>query len=136
MLLTTPRVPLPKKLSSTKTAFACPQLSNSKNPAGAMAPPMLKCQESICLNKLSQSDCSPSTQVLLLYKSSGDVNVPQPKASTDQNILEYQPATFGKAKRVILAILFTNVPWPILFNDKYSMIEDTWKLAIEAQDHQ
>jgi len=25
-------------------------------------------------------------------------------------------------------------PWPILSDDKYSFIEESWKLAIEAQD--
>jgi len=34
------------------------------------------------------------------------------------------------------AIVFTKTPWPILSNDKYSMIEEAWKLAIETQDHQ
>jgi len=27
-------------------------------------------------------------------------------------------------------------PWQILSDDKYSMVEDTWNLAIDAQDHQ
>ena len=34
------------------------------------------------------------------------------------------------------AIVSTNTPWPILSDDKYLMVEDTWKLAIEAQDSQ
>jgi len=34
------------------------------------------------------------------------------------------------------AIIFTRNPLPILSDDKYSMVEEVWKLAIEAQDHQ
>jgi hypothetical protein len=34
------------------------------------------------------------------------------------------------------AIVFTKTPWPILSDDKYSMVEEAWKLAIEAQDRQ
>jgi hypothetical protein len=31
------------------------------------------------------------------------------------------------------AILFTKTPWPILSDYKYSIVEEAWKLAIEAQ---
>jgi len=34
------------------------------------------------------------------------------------------------------AIVFTKTSWAILSDDKYSMVEEAWKLAIEAQDHQ
>jgi len=34
------------------------------------------------------------------------------------------------------AIVFTMTPWPILSDDKYSMVEEAWKLAIEAKDCQ
>jgi hypothetical protein len=34
------------------------------------------------------------------------------------------------------AIVFTKSPWPILSDEKYSMIDEAWKLAIGAQDHQ
>jgi hypothetical protein len=34
------------------------------------------------------------------------------------------------------AIVFTKTRWPILSDDKYSMVEEAWKLAIEAQDRQ
>jgi hypothetical protein len=34
------------------------------------------------------------------------------------------------------AIVFTKTPWPILSDEKYSMVEEAWKLAIEAQDRQ
>ena len=27
-------------------------------------------------------------------------------------------------------------PWPILSDDKYSMVEEAWKLTLEAQDRQ
>jgi len=35
---------------------------------------------------------------------------------------------------IIEAIVFTKTPWTILPDDKYSMVQDAWKLAIEAQD--
>jgi len=34
------------------------------------------------------------------------------------------------------AIVFTKTPWPILSDDKYWMVEEAWKRAIEAQDRQ
>jgi hypothetical protein len=34
------------------------------------------------------------------------------------------------------AMVFMKTPWPILSDDKYSMVEEAWTLAIEAQDHQ
>jgi hypothetical protein len=34
------------------------------------------------------------------------------------------------------AIVLTKTPWPIISDEKYSMVDDAWKLAIEAQDHQ
>jgi len=34
------------------------------------------------------------------------------------------------------AIVFTKDPWPIFSDDKYSMVEEAWKLVIEAQDRQ
>ena len=30
----------------------------------------------------------------------------------------------------------TKTAWPILFDDKYSMVDEAWKLPIEAQDCQ
>jgi len=41
-------------------------------------------------------------------------------------------ATIELAKRFMEAIVFRKTPWPILSDDKHSMVEETWKLAIEA----
>jgi len=101
-----------------------------------MAPPLLQCHKSALLNKLSESDCATSTQALPLLKPSGNLNVPQPKASADQNGPQHQKATFEVAKRFMEAIVFTETPSPIVSDDKYSMVEEAWKLAIEAQDRQ
>ena len=101
-----------------------------------MAPPLLKCQKSTLLNQFSESDHAPSTLVLPLHKSSGDQNVSQPKISADHIIPQYRQATFEVAKRFMEAIVFTMTPWPIVSNGKYSIIEEAWKLAIEAQDRQ
>ena len=102
-----------------------------------MAPPLLNHQKSSLLNKLSESDYAPSAQALVLsIKSSVDQNIPQPNASSDQNIPQHQKATFEVGKRFMEAIVFTKTPWSILSDAKYSVAEEAWKLAIEAQDHQ
>ena len=135
--LRTTRVPLPKKPSHADTVIARPPLRNSPNLPAAMAPPLLKRQKSSLLNKLSESDCAPSARALVLpNKSSGDQNIPQPKASSDQNVPQHQKGTFEVVKRFMEAIVFTKNPWPIISDDKYSMVEEAWKLAIEAQDCQ
>jgi len=89
--LRTTRVPLPKKRSRADTVIACPPLPNSRNLPAAMAPPLLKRQESALLNKSSESDRAPSARALVLpNKSSGDHNIPLPKASSDQNVSQHQ----------------------------------------------
>jgi hypothetical protein len=45
-------------------------------------------------------------------------------------------ATFEVVKRFMKAIVFTKTPWPILSDDKYTMVEEAWELVIEAQDRQ
>jgi len=74
--------------------------------------------------------------VLLLPKASADQNVHQPKASRDHNVPQQQKATFEVLKQFMEAILFTKNPWTMISNDKYSMVDEAWKLAIEAQDCQ
>jgi len=135
--LRTTSIPLPKKQSRANTVIARPPLPNSRNLPAAMAPPLLKREKSSLLNKLSESDHAPSARALVLpNKSSGDQNIPQPKASSDQNVPQHQKGTFEVAKRFMEAIVVTKNPWPIISDDKYSMVEETWKLAIEAQDRQ
>jgi len=129
--------PLPKKRSCADTVIARPPLPNSRNLPAAMAPPLLKRQKSSLLNKLFESDCAPSARALVLPNmSSGDQNIPQPKASSDQNLPQHQKGTFEVAKRFMEAMVFTKNPWPIISDDKNSMVEEAWKLAIEAQDRQ
>jgi len=127
---------LPKKRSRADTVIARPLLPNSRKPLGSRAPPLLKHQKSALFNTSSESDCAPPAQALLRTKSSGDKNAPQPQTKADQNVPQHQKATFDVAKRFIEAIVFTKTPWPILFDDKYSKVEQAWKLAIEAQDRQ
>jgi len=134
--LRTTRVPLPKNWSHANTVIARPPLPNSQHPAAAMAPALLKRKKSTLLNKSSESDCVPSTQALPLRKFSGNQNFPQPNASADQNVPQHQKATFEVVKRFMQVIVFTKTPWPILSDDKYSMVEEAWKLAIEVQDRQ
>jgi len=134
--LQTTRVPLPKKRSRADSVIACPLLPNSRKPPGPTAPPLLKCQKSALLNKLFESDHAPSAQALPQPESSGDQNAPQPKASADQNVPQHQKATFEVAKRFMEANVFMRTPWPILSDDKFSMVEKGCKLAIEALDRQ
>jgi len=85
------RVPLPKKGSRADTVIARPPLPNFRNLPVALAPPLLKRQKSSLLNKLSESDHAPSARALELpNKSSGDHNIPQPKASSNQNVPQHQ----------------------------------------------
>jgi hypothetical protein len=117
----TTRVPPPKKRSRADTVIARAPLPNLRHPAGAIAPPLLKRQKSV-INISRESDV---VQALPLPKASGDHNVPQ-----------HQKATFEVAKRFMEAIVFTKTPWPIISDEKYSMVDEAWKLAIEAQDRQ
>jgi len=124
------------KPSRTDTVVVRPLLPNSRNPAGALAPPLLKHQKSALLNWLSVSNCAPSTQALPLRKSGGDQNIPQPKARTDQNVPQHHKATSEVAKRFMEPIVFRKNPSPILSDNKYSIIEQPWKLTIGTQDRQ
>jgi hypothetical protein len=125
-------VPRPMKRTCADIVIARAQLPNLRHPAGAIAPPLLKRQRSV-INISRESDV---VQALPRPKTGGDQNVPQPKAGGDHNIPQHQKATFEVAKRFMEAIVFTKTPWPIIFDEKYSMVDEAWKLVIEAQDHQ
>jgi hypothetical protein len=127
------RVPLPKKWSHADTVIACTPLPNSRNLPATMAAPLLKRQKSSLLNTLSESDRAPSARALVFPNmSSGDWNSPQPKARCDQNVPRHQNGTFDVAKKLMEASVFTKTPCPILTDEKYSMVEEAWKLVIEA----
>jgi hypothetical protein len=135
--LPTTRVPLLKKWSRADTVLECPPFPNTRNLPTAMSPPLFKCQMSCLLNKLSMFEHAPSARALVVpNKSSRALNIPQPKASSDQNIPQHQEATFEIAKRLMEAIVFTKNPLPILSDNMYMMVEEAWTiLVIEAQDH-
>jgi hypothetical protein len=98
-----------------------------------MAPPLLKRQKST-INISHESDI---VQALPLPKAGGDQNVPQQTSGGgDHNVPQHQTATFEVAKRFMEIIVFTKTPWPIISNEKYSMVDEAWHLAIEAQDQQ
>jgi hypothetical protein len=129
----TTRVPPPKKRSRADTVIARTSLPNLRHPAGAMVPPLLKRQKST-INISRESDI---VQALPLPKAGGDQNVPQQKpGGGDHNVPQHQKATFEVAKRFMEAIVFTKTPWPIISDEKYSMVDEAWQLAIEAQDRQ
>jgi hypothetical protein len=98
-----------------------------------MAPPLLKRQKST-INISRESDI---VQALPLPKAGGDHNMPQQKpGGGDHNVPQHQKATFEVAKRFMEAIVFTKTPWPIISDEKYSMVDEAWQLAIEPQDRQ
>jgi hypothetical protein len=75
--------------------------------------------------------------VLPLPKAGGDLNIPQQKpGGGDHNIPQHQKATFEIAKRLMEATVFTTSPWPIISDEKYSMVDEAWQIAIEAEDCQ
>ena len=116
----TTRVPLPKKWSHADTVIANTPLPNLRHPARGLAPPLLKHQKSV-INISCESDI---VQALPLPKPGGDQDVPQPKAGGDHNVPQYQTATFEVAKMFLEAIVFTETPWPIISDEKYSMVDD------------
>jgi len=132
--LRTTRVPLPKKCRHADTVIAGTWLPNLRHPAGAIAPPWLKCRKST-INILCESDVIPP-HALPLPEAGGDQNVPQPKASGYHNVPQHQKATVEVAKQYMAAIVFPKTPWSITSDEKYSMVKKEWKLAIEAQDRQ
>jgi hypothetical protein len=56
------------------------------------------------------------------------------KAGRDHNIPHYQKATFEVVKCLMEAMVLTKIPWSIIFDDKFSTVDEAWRLAIEAQD--
>jgi len=128
------QVPLPKKRSRADTLIARAVLPNLWHPAGAIAPPLLKRQKSNIII-IHVSDVLPA-QVLPLPEAGGNQIVSQPKAGGDHNVPRHQKEISMVAKWFIEGIVFSKTPWPIISNDKYSMVSDAWKLAIETQDHQ
>jgi hypothetical protein len=113
-------VPPPKKQSRADTVIARTPLPNLRHPTGAIAPPLLKRQKSV-INISCESDV---VHALPLPKASGDQTVPQPNAGGDHNIPQHQKATFEVAKRFTEAIVFTMTPWPIISDEKYSMVDE------------
>ena len=132
--LPTTRDPLPYKRNRADTVISCTSHPNLRHPAGAIAQPLLKQQKST-INILRGSDIVPA-QAHPLPKAGGDQSVPQPKAGGDHNVHQHHKATIEVATQFMEATVFTKTPWPIISNEKYSMVDDAWQLATEAQDRQ
>jgi hypothetical protein len=64
--------------------------------------------------------------------SCGDQNVPQPKASADQNGPQHKDATFEIAMWFMKAIVIVKTHCTLLSSDMSSMVEEDWRLANEA----
>jgi hypothetical protein len=127
------RVPATKKRIRADIVIARTSLRNLRHPARVMAPTLLNRQKSTS-NLSNDSDIG---QALPLPKDGGDKNVFQQKpGGGDHNVPQHQKATFEVAKRFMEAIVFTKSPWPIISDEKYSMVDEAWQLAIEAQDRQ
>jgi len=45
-------------------------------------------------------------------------------------------ATLKEVKQIMEAILFRKTAWPIVSDDKHSIVKEAWELVIEAQDRQ
>jgi len=93
-------------------------------------------QMSTLHNKSFDSEHAPPTQAIPLRMTSGAPNIPQRKASADQDVCKHQKATFEVVKGFLEAIIFTKTPGPIISDVKYLMVEEACSLAIEPQDHQ
>jgi len=88
----------------------------------------------------SNANSQPSTYhaSLMLYRCS---HFPRPVETTmflNQRPVEITTFLNTKrlhlevAKRFMEAIVFTMTPWPIISDEKYSMVDKAWKLAIQA----
>jgi hypothetical protein len=117
----TTQVSPPKKWSRADTVIACTSLPNLRYSAGAIPPPLLNCQKST-INISPESDI---VQALPLPMAGEDQNVPQQKpVGGDHNVPQHQQGTFDVAKLFKEAIVFTKIPWPIISDEKYSMVDE------------
>lgn len=73
--------------------------------------------------------------MLSLFQFSGHHTIQQFNASDGKIIRQYRRATCEKAKVFIDTIICMKTPWSILCDFLYSMAEEDWKLALEAQAH-
>jgi len=85
------------------------------------------------IDKLSDSDYTQPTQGHLLPKSSGDQNAPQPKASGYHNLPKHPRATFQVTKGFMHAFISMKPPWAVISYEKYLMVEEPRRLAIDGQ---
>jgi len=134
-LLTT-NVPLPNTWHCADTVIELTLLSHSRNPAGAMAPPLLKWQKSTFLHKLSVSDHTLSTQALPLYKSSGDQECSTTQGQCRSESSAIPKGYFCGSEKVHGG---NRKQEDSLFNficNIYLMVKKAWKLAIEGQNSQ
>jgi hypothetical protein len=60
--------------------------------------------------------------------------LPLPKAGGDEHVPQHQKAAFDVAKLYTEVIVFTWAPWPITSDEKYSMVDEVWKLASDAHN--
>jgi len=98
-----------------------------------MAPPLLQSHKST-INLSCESDI---VQVLPLPIAGADQNGLQQKpGGGDHNVPQHRKVKFQVAKRFMEAIVFTRTPWRITSDEKYLMVDESWQLAIEAQDRQ
>jgi hypothetical protein len=113
------------------TVIACTSLSILQHPANAIAPPLLKHQKST-IYIFPKSDIVPA-QVLPLSNASGDQSIPEPMADGEHNRPHHQKATYEGAEQCIEAMVFAKPPWPMISDERYSMVDEAWQLHIAAQ---
>jgi len=124
------RVPLPKNQNRADDDIPRTSLPNLWHPARAIAPPLLKHQKST-INVSRESDI---VQVLHIPKTGGDHNVLQTQVGGDHSVPKYKKVTIEVAKQHMEANVFTKTPWPVISDEKYSMVVKACQLAIEVQD--
>jgi len=57
-------------------------------------------------------------------------------ARGNHKIPQRRKATFDVVNRFIEAVVLTQTPWPIISDEKYSIVDKALKPAIEVQDRQ
>jgi len=84
---------------------------------------------------LPEADVLPA-QALLLPNAGRDQIVPEPMASGDYNVPEHKKLKNEVVKVITEEIVFTMTSWLTIYDEKYSMVDEAWILAIEPQDCQ
>jgi len=73
-----------------------------------------------------------STRAVLLSMSTADQKFLQPDVYGDYNDSKPQDALFEVTEMFTQDIMLMNIPWPLISNNKFWIVDESWILAIEA----